>query len=100
MQDVQHLSMKILQNSSVQVTSPLQGGTETSNELYEMNDGFVSSFQISLVPALAVLAVCSSPAVLGSGCRRGSVPCIAKAEQSKLHELHRKSLLCPGSHRA
>lgn len=55
------------QNSSVQITCPLHGETECSSDLSEVNGGLVRSIQISQVPGLAVLVVCSSPAVLVSG---------------------------------
>ena len=89
-----------LKNSLVQIISPLHGETEFSSDLPEASDGFVSSTQISGVPALAVLVLCSSPTVFVSGYRPGWIPGVAKAEQSKLHELHRSSLLWPDSHRA
>lgn len=102
MQDVQHTATKTLYKTAW-YKSPslciLHGETDHLSDLVRARDGFVSRICIPQVPALAVL-VMNSSTYSGVWLQVGWISCIERTKQSKLLKLHRKSLLCPDSHRA
>lgn len=93
MQDVQKLSENTLQNSPVQIPSSLPLYFTRGNWLFKwlVQDKWWICEQNPDFSSL-------SPGCSGVWLQMGWSPCVEKAEQSEWSELHRRSLLCPGSH--